>query len=178
MTEYTLEQWATISQIAVAILTLFGAPIAVVLFLRERYRERRDRMNDIYLRASDRYAEFLILMLSHVDTGVYLHGDDEVLETELDKRRSILFELVTQMLEDAFLVYHSSTGAQRKRQWEGWRAFMSMYCDLPAYRDWWEQRSGDIFKIEPGYSAYDLEFEGLIVADLKRAKLAALAATP
>ncbi len=173
----TLDEWNTILQIAVSVVTLIGGPIAVWMFFRDRHREHQARVNEIYLRSSDRYANFLTLMLSHTDTGVYIHGENETVLTEADKRRSILFEIVTQMFEDAFFVYRNSTSAQRQRQWAGWQSFIEAYCDLPEFLTWWEQRVGDVNTFKPGASSYDLDFENVMVQALRRAKQSRMAAT-
>jgi hypothetical protein len=165
-----LEQLNQIAQLAVSLMTLIGAPIAVYLFFRDRSIERQDRINEVYQRSSDRYAGFLGLMLSHTDTGVYLHGDDEDLQTDLDRRRSILFEIVTQMLEDAFLVYDRSSNGQRKQQWAGWLAYIRMYCTHPPYLAWWEARIGDVETAKEGTSSYDLGFETMMFRELRKAK--------
>ncbi|WP_347448499.1 hypothetical protein [Hyphomonas sp.] len=167
---YTLEQLNQIAQLAVSLMTLIGAPIAVYLFFRDRSIERQDRINEVYRRSSDRYAGFLGLMLSHTDTGVYLHGDDEDLPTDLDRRRSILFEIVTQMLEDAYLVYDRSPNGQRKQQWAGWLAYIRMYCAHTPYIAWWEARIGDMETAKKGASSYDLGFETLMFEELRKAK--------
>ena len=56
------------------IVTIFGLPLAIFVFVYEQRRERRNEDEEIFQKLSDEYREFLKLVLENADLQL-LRGD-------------------------------------------------------------------------------------------------------
>ena len=70
------------------IVTVFGLPLAILVFLYEQRRERRNEQEEIYQRLSDEYTGFLKLVLGNPDLQLLRKGaPDQPLSDEQNERK-------------------------------------------------------------------------------------------
>ena len=133
-----LETIKSVLEIMTLFITIFGAPIAVYLYFKERNKERKDREYGTYNALDDKYIDFLNLCLAHTDLDLYnLSNAKKELTQEQLQRRDLIFEILICLFERAFLMYQDQSAEIRKRQWDGWNAYMEDWMDNENFRKIW-----------------------------------------
>lgn len=128
----TLETWELWSYI----ITVFGLPFAIGVFLFEQRRERQNEDDEIYQKLSDEYADFLRLVLDHAD--LQLRSSHEPLPNptpDQQERILIIFDLLISLFERAYLlVYEEDMSKRQQRQWQSWEDYMRNWCARDDFR--------------------------------------------
>jgi len=120
------------------IVSILGIPIVIILFFRNTRRDDIARQEKIYDEVDKSYIFFNHVILSHPHLDVMWFDQPETSLTERERTQQyILFDLLTNMFERAFLAYQNAPGKQRKQQWVGWQDYIDLYCKKQAYQDWW-----------------------------------------
>jgi hypothetical protein len=119
------------------IVTIFGLPLAIIVFLFEQRRERQNEEEEIYQRLSDEYASFLRLVLDNADLQLLRREAGELpLTPEQQERKYALFTILTSLFERAYLlVYEEHMGRQAQRLWLSWEDYLREWCRRRDYRD-------------------------------------------
>jgi hypothetical protein len=123
-------------ELASFVVTVFGLPLAIIVFLWEQRRERQNDEEQLYQRLSDDYADFLKLVLEHADLRL-MHGPDtdEALTAEQCERKEVLFEILVALFERAYiLVYEEKMSRQTARLWASWEDYMRSWCARADFR--------------------------------------------
>ncbi len=102
------------------------------------YDRRRDQQTDeeeIFLRLSDEYADFMRLVIDNAD----LHLLSPVVKGELSEdqleRKHALFAILVSLFERAYvLVYEEGMGRQQQRLWQSWADYMHEWCQREDFR--------------------------------------------
>jgi hypothetical protein len=117
--------------------TIIGLPFAIVVFIQERRKERRNDDEELYLQLSDEYAKFLRLMLDHADLHLITRSQPAVpFTSEQIERRNVLFELLISIFERAYiLVYEDRMDRQASRLWQTWADYIREWCRRPDFRE-------------------------------------------
>lgn len=128
-----LEQLEALSYIV----TVFGLPLAIYTFVREQHKERANEDEEVYVRLSDQYADFLELVLKNADLQLITRiAPPAPLTPEQHERRSVLFEILIALFERAYiLVYEENMEPQPARLWKSWEDYMREWCRRPDFRD-------------------------------------------
>ena len=118
------------------LVTVVGAPLAILVFIYEQRRERANEEEEIYQRLSDEYAEFLKLILENADLQLTRAvAAEATLTPEQRERRRVLFELLVSLFERAYiLVYEEKMKKQTRRLWLSWEDYMREWCRRPDFR--------------------------------------------
>jgi hypothetical protein len=119
---------------------LLGIPIFLFTFISNIRRERREADMNAFAEADARYHDWNMAIMSypHLDVSWYQNGVRRNDLTEEERhQQDLLFEILTRIIERAFLVYRMSSSSVRHSQWSGWDQFATDYCAKPNYRDWW-----------------------------------------
>lgn len=119
--------------------TIIGIPIAILVFLYGKRKDRSAQEVDTYLHANEKYIQYLILCLEHPDLDCF---DLSVLEpqvkaTDLDIKRLTLLTILISMLETGYLLYRRHKTTIRRSQWQGWHDYMVMWASRPDFRRAW-----------------------------------------
>ncbi len=118
------------------VVTIFGFPFAIWVFLYEKRKERENDNEELYQRLSDEYAAFLKLILENAD--LQLMRRDKLLinlNDEQRERKRVIFELLTSLFERAFiLVYEEEMSKQARRLWQSWEDYMREWCKRDDFR--------------------------------------------
>lgn len=129
----SLEAW----EMASYVVTVFGFPFAIAVFIWEQRRERANEDEELYQRLSEEYAEFSKLLLENADLGLMTEfRKDEALTDEQLERRSILFDLLLSLFERAYiLVYEEEGSDQAKRLWASWDDYIRFWLSRDDFRE-------------------------------------------
>ncbi len=127
-----LESW----ELANYIVTVFGLPFAIGVFMFERRKERQSEDEEIYQKLADEYAEFSRLLLDNADLRMMsAEIPDSEITPEQQERKHIIFDLLVSLFERAFiLVYEEQMSSQTKRLWRTWEDYIRFWCRREDFR--------------------------------------------
>jgi hypothetical protein len=130
----------TLWELSSYIITTLGLPFAILVFIWEQRRERRNEEAEIYQRLSNEYTNFMRLVLENPDLRL-LHKPDASepaclpLAPEQRERQAALFNILVALFERAYiLVYDDRMNPQTARLWQSWEDFMREWCRKPDFR--------------------------------------------
>ncbi len=129
----TRETWELLSYIV----TVIGLPIAILVFVYEQRKERRNDEEEIFQRLSDEYREFLKLVLDNADLHLLRReGARRDLTEEQKERRLAIFGILVSLFERAYLlVYEPNMDKQARRLWRSWEDYMREWVRRADFRD-------------------------------------------
>jgi len=119
------------------VVTIFGLPLAILVFVIEQRRERQNEEEEIYQRLSDEYTEFLKLVLDNPDLHLLRKQDpQDSLTDEQSERKFAIFSILVSIFERAYLlVYEEKMNKHTKRMWQSWEDYMREWCRRKDFRD-------------------------------------------
>ncbi len=128
--------WAQWFETASYVVTVIGLPFAIIVFIYEQRRERKNEEEEIYQRLSDEYTGFLKLVLDNADLQLLRQQGTVVeLTAEQTERRFAIFGILMSIFERAFLlVYEEKMDRQTRRMWLSWEDFMREWCRRAEFR--------------------------------------------
>ncbi len=132
-TMFDLHTWELLSHIV----TVFGLPMAILVFAWEQRRDRQQEEEEIHQQLSDDYTGFMKLVLDNADLRMLQKaGIQKQLDAEQLERRLALFNILVALFERAYLlVYEPEMSPQTKRMWQSWEDYMREWCRRPDFRD-------------------------------------------
>jgi hypothetical protein len=118
------------------LVTVIGLPFAILVYLLEQRRERKNEGEEIYQRLSDEYREFLKLVLDNADLQLLRQrGPLRVLTDEQNERKQAIFGILIAIFERAYLlVYEEDMDRQTRRLWQSWEDYMREWCRRDDFR--------------------------------------------
>jgi hypothetical protein len=118
------------------VVTIFGFPMAIWVFLYEQRKERRGEAEAIYQRLSDEYVNFQKLVLDNADLRLLrAPGREMDLTEEQQERQLALFSVLVSLFERAYLlVYEEDMDQQSRRMWQSWEDYMREWCRRPDFQ--------------------------------------------
>ncbi len=118
------------------LVTIFGLPLAILVFIIEQRRERQNEEEEIYQRLSDEYTAFLKLVLANPDLQLLRkRAAQEALTDEQNERKFAIFSILVSLFERAYLlVYEEDMDKQTKRLWQSWEDYMREWCRREDFR--------------------------------------------
>lgn len=119
------------------IVTVFGLPLAILVFMYEQRRERQGEEEEIYQRLSDEYTGFLKLVLDNPDLQLLRKGaPEQPLTDEQTERKLVIFNILVSLFERAYLlVFEEKMDRQTQRLWLSWEDYMREWCRRKDFRD-------------------------------------------
>lgn len=119
------------------IVTVVGLPLGIYVYLRDQQKERRNEEEEVYVRLSDQYAEFLELVLKNADLQLTTRNAPQApLTPEQQERRMVLFEILIALFERAYiLVYEDDMDREETRLWASWEDYMREWCGRADFRE-------------------------------------------
>lgn len=119
------------------VVTIIALPLAIITFILEQRKERRNEEEEIFQRLSDEYREFLKLVLENSDLQLLrLDGSREGLNEEQKERRLAIFGILVSLFERAYLlVYEEKMDKQTRRMWRSWEDYMREWVCRVDFRD-------------------------------------------
>ncbi len=117
------------------VVTIFGFPFAIWIFLAEQRKEHAGDEEEIYQKLSDEYADFLKLVLENSDLRLRSLTKPK-LSDEQEERKMVLFDLLVSLFERAYiLAYEPKMDKQKERRWKSWEDYMVEWCQREDFRD-------------------------------------------
>lgn len=117
--------------------TVIGLPVAILVFVYEQRRERRNEEAEIYQRLSDEYTKFMRLVMENSDLRLFAKDGPAVgdLTAEQQERKWAIFNILVALFERAYiLVYEDRMNPQTRRLWQSWEDYMREWCRRPDFR--------------------------------------------
>jgi hypothetical protein len=133
--------------------SLFGIPLAIIIFVNEKEKERRDREYGTYDALDNKWLEFLQLCIQNPELDLHLELPLErrIKLSSNDKiRQYAMFEILIALLERSFLMYRDQSNSIKKAQWKGWSEYMHAWVKRDTFRRLW------VILMTKQY--YDMEF--------------------
>lgn len=117
-------------------------------------QEKIEAYNDAYRSLNDSYYDFLRSLLEYPNLGVlpWMPPTPELSEIDIS-RRAILFEMVTALCEQAWIL-RDRTHEIAAHQWPGWEGFIITLLENPVYRE-----HIDLERVGGRYGGYDSRYE-------------------
>ena len=126
-----LETWELLSYIV----TTFGLPLAIVVFLYEQKRERDSDEEEVYQLLSDNYQDFLKVALDNPDLRLFSAEQTPDLTKEQRERKLIIFNMLISLFERAYLLlYEPKMSSKQRRRWLSWEDYMREWCKREDFR--------------------------------------------
>jgi hypothetical protein len=119
------------------IVTIFGLPMAILVFMYEQRRERQGEEEELYQRLSDEYTGFLKLVLGNPDLQLLRKAaPDQPLTDEQQERKLAIFNILVSIFERAYLlVFEEKMDRQTQRLWRSWEDYMREWCRRKDFRE-------------------------------------------
>lgn len=132
------------TEIGANVATILGIPIAIILFMRDRNKERADKSLEAYDRLDERYIDYVKLCLEHPDLDVFevslnQKTNDSSGETEGSaKRREImLFTILISIFERAYVTYMAENS--KNQAISEWQAYIRYWCAKENFQRAWRK---------------------------------------
>ncbi|MES2695908.1 MAG: hypothetical protein V4773_20710 [Verrucomicrobiota bacterium] len=128
------EIWELLSYVV----TVIGLPFALIVFIWEQRKERRNEQEEIFQRLSDEYREFLKLVLDNSDLQLLRRerGTGQEFTPEQKERRFAIFGILISLFERAYLlVYEEDMDKQNLRLWKSWEDYIREWIRRPDFRE-------------------------------------------
>ena len=132
-------------EIITHLITIFGVPCAILVYLNTKKKERFEREYGTYDALDDKYIELQQLCLEHpsldvFDTPFENQKERKLTEEETRQEEAILLIRIS-IFERAFLMYKRSTRNNLENQWEGWLQELLEWFDRKNFKKVWEIHS-------------------------------------
>jgi hypothetical protein len=116
-------------ELASQIMTSFGFPLAVFVFLYDRRQERLSGEDEVYEQLSDNYQDFLHTVLENPDLHLSVPESTADLSPEQEERMFVIFSMLISLFERAYLLlYGSRLSRKQARRWASWADYMEEWC--------------------------------------------------
>jgi hypothetical protein len=117
------------------LVTIVGLPLAIGVFIHDRRRDRQNDEEEIFLRLSDEYADFMRLVIDNADLHLLSPAARDALSEEQLERKHALFAILVSLFERAYvLVYEDGMSRQQARLWQSWADYMTEWCRREDFR--------------------------------------------
>lgn len=128
--------WLEFFEVGSYVVTIIGLPFAILVYLLEQRRERKNEAEEIYQRLSDEYREFLKLVLDNADLQLLRQrGPLTALTEEQNERKQAIFGILIALFERSYLlVYEERMDRQTRRLWQSWEDYMRDWCKRDDFR--------------------------------------------
>jgi hypothetical protein len=127
-----LEMWELLSYVV----TVVGLPMAILVFALEQRKERLNEQDEIYESISEKYQEFLRVVLDHTDLHLFSMSKTPELTAEQTERMMVIFSMLIALFERAYvLLYEDGLKGAKLRRWNSWEDYMHEWCAREDFRD-------------------------------------------
>jgi len=117
------------------IVTIVGLPFAIGVYIYDRRRDQQTDEEEIFLRLSDEYADFMRLVIDNADLHLMSPAAKGELSEEQLVRKHALFAILVSLFERAYvLVYEDDMSRQQQRLWQSWADYMHEWCLREDFR--------------------------------------------
>ena len=132
----SLDSAAKVLDVIVKVFQLIGIPVAIVLYMINKRKERRDKDYGTYDTLDDKYIDYLKLCLDYPDLDVAdtPKANTGPLTPDQQQRERVLFSILISIMERAFLMYDNTSRQVRQDQWRGWEDYIKEWGKRENFR--------------------------------------------
>lgn len=117
------------------VVTVFGLPMALAVFIYEQHRERDNEEENVYQLLSDNYQDFLKVALDNADLRLFAVDETPALSAEQKERRLIIFSMLISLFERSYLLlYEDNMSEKQRRRWSSWEDYMREWLERSDFR--------------------------------------------
>jgi len=117
------------------LVTIIGLPLAISVYVYDRRRDQQTDEEEIFLRLSDEYADFMRLVIDNADLHLLSPAVKGELSEDQQERKHALFAILVSLFERAYvLVYEDDMSRQQARLWQSWEDYMTEWCQREDFR--------------------------------------------
>jgi hypothetical protein len=128
----SIQTWELLSYVV----TVIGLPMAILVFIWEQRKERLNEQDAVYESISEKYQEFLRVVLDHPDLHLFSMAKTPALSDEQKERMLIMFSMLIALFERAYvLMYEDGLSGAKLRRWRSWEDYMHEWCAREDFRD-------------------------------------------
>lgn len=110
--------------------TIFGIPFAILVFMHEQKKERQAEQEEIYDKLMDHYDHILGRLFEHPDIDQH-HKPLE--DAELKRQQKILYEMLINLFERAFILLYGEKELAYRRMWNSWEDYIKLWISRPNF---------------------------------------------
>jgi len=111
------------------VVTVFGLPFAIFLFLYEQRKERDAEDEEAYQLLQNAYSDFLKIVLDNPDLQLRSTASRRNLSDDQRERTLIIYEMLIALFERAYIVsYQPDLEGVALRRWNSWDDYMREWC--------------------------------------------------
>lgn len=137
----------TLSYVA-TIVGAFGFFFGVIIFFIETRRRREEQELATHDNLAREYREFLKICFENSNL-VNIYDYDSKKSSSLDAnqkmKKYILFDILVSLFETAYFQYHFHTNEFKRKQWNGWVAYMEDWCQREDFQQAWNEQLNSEF---------------------------------
>jgi hypothetical protein len=127
----TLVFWELLSYVV----TVFGLPLAILVFLYEQRKERNNEEEEVYQELATNYQDFLKVALENPDLRIFSAEETPQVTPVQRERMIIIYTMLVSLFERAYLLLHESRmSPQQARRWASWEDYMVEWCQRRDFR--------------------------------------------
>lgn len=124
------------------VVTALGLPLAIGTWLWQIRRERISRERDTHGEMNSRYMAYLQLVLTNpsLELQDFELSRDRDLNQKLPLSEAMKItglEILINMFERAFFLYHGHSSKFREQQWKGWDEYIRGWTQREEFRKYW-----------------------------------------
>jgi hypothetical protein len=167
--EYLSQGSAAFQGLAALVSIVLLIPSAIVFVLSQE-AQRRNIKEQRHQYILDRYRSFLELCALYPKLSLEGAPPKRNLSEEEHFQRDVLFDIITSIMEQAFVTYSDPRRSHTKEQWKGWDTYITAYSKRPDYLEWWRRV---VFHGDPdnyfkaGTLEYDHRFESYVFEKIR-----------
>jgi hypothetical protein len=129
---FVLDSWFW--ELASYVVTVIGLPLAILVFISDQRRERRNEEDEVYQLLSDAYNDFLRVVIDNPDLRLRSQAATPDLSAEQQERMLVIFDMLISLLERAYLTaYSDRMNEAQRRRWNSWEDFMREWLRRDAF---------------------------------------------
>lgn len=134
-----METIALYLEMSTYVITIFGVPFALYMYLNEQKTQRVEREYGTYDALDDKYIELQQLCLQYSKLDVFdtpFENPTELSEEEQKQEEAILLIRIS-IFERAFLMYQREAAQAKKDQWQGWEIEIIEWLERKNFNEIW-----------------------------------------
>lgn len=113
------------------IATVFGIPLAIVIFIHQERKERRIEQQEIYDKLMAHYTEIQDKLFNFPELDMH---NEPLYDPEDARRQYILYEMVVSLFERSFILLHGEQDPEYRRMWNSWLDYIYDWLSKPNFQ--------------------------------------------
>jgi hypothetical protein len=112
--------------------TIIGIPLALWVYLQQEQKERQAEQEEIYDKLMDHYDHILGRLFEHPDIDQHNKPIDD---PELSRQQKILYEMLINLFERAFILLYGEKEPAYRRMWNSWEDYIALWVSRPNFHE-------------------------------------------